>query len=217
MAAVTSTEQPDHDLRGFGPDARRALALAEREARALHHDRIGTEHLLLGLLADDTHGTAATLRDAGAGLAAARRKVTEAVGQSTAVGPPAWTERARRAIGRAPRFARAAGDDDVSSDHLLLAVLDVEGTAGQVLRGLAVDVERLRAALTRPGSGTTTESGLPEAPSAPPPPPTCPTCQAVLTDGVETTIAPAADSEGPSEVILVSCPACGRALGVLPT
>ena len=49
------------------------------EARALDHIRVGTEHLLLGLLADDAGDAAEVLRAAGANLTAARHKVVEAV------------------------------------------------------------------------------------------------------------------------------------------
>jgi ATP-dependent Clp protease ATP-binding subunit ClpC len=57
---------------GFSDRARAAVAAATDEARRLAHERVGTEHLLLGLLADHDGGTASLLRDAGATLEAAR-------------------------------------------------------------------------------------------------------------------------------------------------
>ena len=42
------------ELQGFDAVAARAVALAEIEARQLGHDRVGTEHLLLGLLTNDS-------------------------------------------------------------------------------------------------------------------------------------------------------------------
>ena len=45
----------------FTPDARQVVVLAQEEARALRHDHVGTEHLLLALLRLDTP-TAAALR-----------------------------------------------------------------------------------------------------------------------------------------------------------
>ena len=133
-------------LQGFAEDARRAVAAAEAEARQLGHGRVGTEHLLLGLLGDPGSDAATALTEAGVTLAAARYKVREAVGPTNvpADAPPAGlSARADRALGRAVRFARRS-PAGVTSEHLLLAVLDVEGTAGQVLRGLGVDPERLR-------------------------------------------------------------------------
>ena len=59
----------------FTSGARRVVELAQDEAQALRHVHIGTEHLLLGLLAEE-HGIAArTLRDAGVTAAAVRQCV----------------------------------------------------------------------------------------------------------------------------------------------
>ena len=59
-------------LDGYSPGARRVVSLAIAEANQLgHHARVGTEHLLLGLLADADSDTAAALRAAGATLAGA--------------------------------------------------------------------------------------------------------------------------------------------------
>jgi hypothetical protein len=207
-----TTDGPAVDaLHGFSAGARRALVLAEREARSLGHDRVGTEHVLLGLLADEDGAASAALRDAGAALPAARRKVAEAVGPATRVGdePVAPSPRCTRAVGRAPRFARDQQSDVVGSEHLLLAVLDVEGTAGQVLRGLGVDVEHLRAALgARPSAPARSL-----VPDPPPAAPTCPTCHALVTD-VTATVVPAHGHPDVDDVLLVSCQACGTVLGV---
>ena len=107
------------DLQGFGLGARQAVVAAHEEAQDLGHDRVGTEHLLLGLLADD--GLRPVLHDSGASLPAARRKVLEAVPMPEPGGrlvPRPRTPRCARALGRAPRFARAAGAELVGSDHL---------------------------------------------------------------------------------------------------
>jgi hypothetical protein len=140
------------DLRGFDAAARRAVARAEVEARELGHDHLGTEHLLLGLLTSQS-STARVLTNAGVTLTAARHKVSEAVGAPPDAPPPAGplprTPRVERALGRSIRFAHARGSDLVGSQHVLLGVLDVEGTAGQVLRGLGLDVDRLRMTLDR--------------------------------------------------------------------
>jgi ATP-dependent Clp protease ATP-binding subunit ClpC len=189
------------------------VALAEREARSLGHERVGTEHLLLGLLAAEDGIADEALRAAGATLSAVRRKVVEAVGQGTAAGAaPTWTPRAGRALGRAPRFARDRREDLVTPDHVLLAVLDVEGTAGQVLRGLGVDIEALRSGL--PDAGADPEA----APIAPKPQavsPHCPTCHEPATGGLQGNEVPL---RGPAErrmVVVVSCPGCGTILGIV--
>ena len=74
-----------HERRGpgfferFSDDARRTVVLAQEEARALRHNYVGTEHLLLGL-AGETEGIAGqALRAVGAELRLARRAVTAAI------------------------------------------------------------------------------------------------------------------------------------------
>lgn len=218
MGAVTTGVPSEPDLRGFSPAARRAVALAEREAQSLGHGRVGTEHLLLGLLAAEDGTADEALRTAGASLTALRRKVIEAVGPGTADGAaPGWTARAGRALGRAPRFARDAGGDLVAPDHVLLGVLDVEGTAGQVLRGLGVDLEALRSGLHGAGNEATGEAA-PEPPAASRPPAVpahCPTCHDPVAGGLQSSEVPL---RGPAErrvVVVVSCPACGTVFGVV--
>jgi ATP-dependent Clp protease ATP-binding subunit ClpA len=211
MGGVTPGSRAD-DLQGFGADARRALALAEQEARLLGHDRVGTEHLLLGLLADESSAASSALRDAGATSAAARRKVTEAVGSGApGAEPQSSSERALRAIGRAPRFARDLGAHGVGSEHLLLAVLDVEGTAGQVLRGLGVDLEQLGNAL---GARSVTAAREEHAHPIVSVRPVCPGCRLTLDAALTATPLPVTGSPDVHEVTVVSCPACGQVLGL---
>jgi ATP-dependent Clp protease ATP-binding subunit ClpA len=216
---MTTTEASD-DLRGFGADARRVVALAETEARDHRHRRVGTEHLLIGLLGVDGTVAAERLHEAGVTLAAARHKVVEAVpdGEHPAPAAVGRSERAGRALGRAVRFSHVARSATVGPEHVLLGVLDVEGTAGQVLRGLGVDVERLRAAL-RSAEPATDEPGADE-PVAPVPAVArvdavvCPGCGVVVDDGIDYRVLIASGPRGPREVVAHSCRACRRLLGV---
>jgi hypothetical protein len=215
---VTAAGPTDHDLRGFDAASRRALSSAVEEARALGHDRVGTEHVLLGLLVQDSSATAA-LRDAGAQLVPVRRKVAEALGSRSAVGGRAgadlgWTARAGRAVGRAPRFARDQGDGQVGCTHLLLAVLDVEGTAGQVLRGLDVDVEQLSTGLRAAAPDPSPAEREVEITDGPGPQPVCPACHTAVDRlvGTEVRLATGTDER---TVVATSCPSCSTVLGVI--
>lgn len=64
----------------FTSEARSVVISAQEEARALGHDYIGTEHLVLGLLKDDAGKAADVLADAGVTLEKFRREVVTAVG-----------------------------------------------------------------------------------------------------------------------------------------
>jgi hypothetical protein len=70
-------------------EAKQSLAFALREARALHHDYIGTEHLLLGLLSTAERNprgdfTPQTLRDLGIDPAQARQRVLDELRHASA-------------------------------------------------------------------------------------------------------------------------------------
>ena len=139
--------------------ARRAVHLAGEEARRLGHPHIGTEHLLLGLLAEGSSASARLVRSAGAPLNACREKVVEALARRDLPPPPSssgqfeFSDRAARALDRAGKLSLRLKSEEVSTAHVLMSVLDVEGTAGQVLRGLNVDVAALRDAVERAGEG----------------------------------------------------------------
>ena len=114
------------------------------------------------------------------------------------------------------RFAHIDGSDVITSDHLLRGVLDVEGTAGQVLRGLGVDVDLLRTSLAAADE---------DREAAPPDPravlvetsPRCPSCQTALEEQLTYRMVTARSESGaPREVALVSCGACGFVLGAAP-
>lgn len=211
---MTKDASAPDELDGFTPGARRALSLAEREARALGHAQMGTEHVLLGLLTEEDGAAGEVLVDAGVVATAVRRKVQEAVGSGEpGQADPRPSPRARRAIGRAPRFARDAGSAAVGSQHLLLAVLDVEGTAGQVLRGLGVEVEHLRAVLgAQPVvAGTSSTVRVPEITDDQRP--RCGSCGTPLNSGINATVVAASGHGEAMEAVLLSCPFCGTVLG----
>jgi len=219
---IASVARAPDELQEFDADARRAISLAEVEARELGHGRIGTEHLLLGLLANRASGAARLLAGTGTTLAAARSKVNEAVGASQrgiarATHPLPWTPRATRALGRSVRFSHATSADAVSTEHLLWGVLDVEGTAGQVLRGLGLEIEQLRTSLEAVAGpplpdGTITaaverDPGMSGAA-------TCPHCSASIHELAYRSVTAYDADRTRRETLVFSCPSCNGALGV---
>ena len=63
-------------LERFTDQARRVVVLAEEEARMLHHNWIGTEHLLLGLIRAGDDVAARVLTELGVDLDRAREQAT---------------------------------------------------------------------------------------------------------------------------------------------
>lgn len=129
----------------FTDDARRVVILAEKEARLVCHQYIGTEHLLLGLLREEA--TARVLGPAGVSLDAARRKVEELIGAGTTVpqGHIPFTPRAKRGLELSFEEAQGLDHDRIAAEHILLGVLaEGEGAGTQVLASLGQDLGELR-------------------------------------------------------------------------
>jgi ATP-dependent Clp protease ATP-binding subunit ClpC len=197
----------------FSARTRRVIDIAQQEATALEHPHLGTEHLLLGLIAVDGP-TRDALLGAGATADATRTKVAEAVGQRAVQrGDRDPSTRARRALDRASRLSLQRRDDAVEPEHLLIAVLDVEGRAGQVLRGLGVDVAALRSSI----DAAPADAPVDHPAAAPADGVHCAVCGAGLEPGLAFRIIAGVDSEGRRKNFTVaSCGTCGAAISAIP-
>jgi ATP-dependent Clp protease ATP-binding subunit ClpC len=136
-------------FRDFCKQANRAMQRAGVEARALNHQYIGTEHILLGLVADETESAANMLRVLGVSADAIRQEVESLVQrgmEQVSPGPLRLTPRSQQVIEFAREEAGAVNQVSVDAEHLLLALLrEPDGVAGQVLRNLGVKPDELRA------------------------------------------------------------------------
>ncbi len=120
----------------FTDRARLAIAHASDEARAMNHNYVGTEHLLLALF--DTNGGVSdlVLRDLGVKKKAAIKDIETMVGRgpTPVEGPQPFTPRAKTVIGEAGQVATDLGHDYVGTEHLLLALFrGQDGVARVVL------------------------------------------------------------------------------------
>jgi hypothetical protein len=105
----------------------------------------------------------------------------------------------------------------VTSRHVLTGVLDVEGIAGQVLRGLGIDVDALRASLDAVVEDAPRDTDSVTRPHVVFRAPTCPSCDASLDEDLVYRVVSAGDERGNTRGALIfACAACGRVLGVGP-
>jgi prophage maintenance system killer protein len=139
----------------FTDRARRVVVLAENQARGLGHGFTGTEHLLLGLLAEGEGVAALALEPLGISLEEARDRVEEIAGrgQDAPAGHIPFTPRAKQVLERALQEALQLGHSYIGTEHLLLSLLaENDGIAAQVLAGrgagYALVRERVVALLT---------------------------------------------------------------------
>jgi ATP-dependent Clp protease ATP-binding subunit ClpC len=132
----------------FTDDARRVVVLAQEEARGLGHPYIGTEHLLLGLMAEGQGIGARALAAVDVRLERARHEVQLIIGPgATAPAAPhiPFTRRAKKALEASLRESRAMGDESIGTEHMLLGLLDEpDGVAVQIVRSLGIDPAELR-------------------------------------------------------------------------
>ena len=132
----------------FTNQSRRAVALAQEEARELHHHYIGTEHLLLGMLREGTGSAARALTSMNITLDAARQEVEASVGpgkHQQPSGPIPFTPRAKKALELALRESLQLGQNYIGTGHLLLALIKQDDdVAIRILGNLHADVTDLR-------------------------------------------------------------------------
>lgn len=140
-------------MANFTPRAQQALAHARKEADRLHHNFVGTEHLLLGL-ACLGQGTAVTvLGKMGLNLETIRSEVEKQVGlgpDQKVIGFIPYTPRVKKVLALAAKEARALSHTYVGTEHILLGLLmEGGGVAPRVLKNLGVDTEKTRQEILR--------------------------------------------------------------------
>ena len=134
----------------FSPGARQVIVLAQEEARLLKHDFLGTEHVLLGLLAESEGAAARTLADLGVTRDGVRADVERIIGcgQVEPSGHIPFTPRAKQVLELALRESRNLGHHYIGTEHILLGLLAEGGGVGaQALTGSGVSLGEIRDAV----------------------------------------------------------------------
>jgi ATP-dependent Clp protease ATP-binding subunit ClpC len=201
----------------FSQAARRSIVLAHDAAGARGDGRLGTEHLLLGLIREGSAATALSALDVSpeAVLQAVEAQIAPAAAPdepAPAPEPIPFTRRAKEVLERAFRETLQMGWQEVGPEHLLLALAeDDEGIAAGVLRDVGVTgTSVMRLLLGRTERPTEPEEGW-EGPA-------CPSCGAeVAVTAVHRRITvPAEQEREVRQIDVVFCGRCSRTLGVLP-
>jgi ATP-dependent Clp protease ATP-binding subunit ClpC len=161
----------------FTERVRKVLAMAREEAARLHHEYVGTEHILLGLIREGEGVAAAVLQNLSIDLDDIQQKIEETVKKgkaAAATGPDLpYTSRAKKVLELAMAEARELNHSYVGTEHLLLGLLREEkGIAAQVLTDAGINLDEARKETLRllgtelPQNATATATA--GAPSAPP-------------------------------------------------
>jgi hypothetical protein len=151
---------PALSLNEFTSSARQTLDFAREEAPRFHHNFIGTEHVLLGLLRDDAGMVLNILRSFGVDRARVRDEIEKIVG----IGPDwavaakniPYTPRAQKALRLAAVEAAARHHREIGPEHIFLGLLlEGDGVAVRVLKSLGVELERTRELIAKGMRGGT--------------------------------------------------------------
>jgi ATP-dependent Clp protease ATP-binding subunit ClpC len=140
-------------MNNFTPRAQQVLALARKEADRFHHNYVGTEHLLLGLIKLGQGVAVSVLQKMGLDLETVRAAVEKQVGtgqETKTQNSVPYTPRVKKVLALAGREAKTLNHSYVGTEHILLGLLrEGEGVAARVLKSLEIDIERTRNEILR--------------------------------------------------------------------
>jgi ATP-dependent Clp protease ATP-binding subunit ClpA len=125
--------------------SRQTLLFAEEEARALGHNYLGQEHILIGLTRVTDSAAAHILAELGATEQLVRNAVIASVGQGSpeVVGTIGLTPRARKAMELAAERATRLGHAHIGTELVLLGLLEEGGGQGSLVLsrfGITLDI-----------------------------------------------------------------------------
>jgi hypothetical protein len=140
---------PSSGFSRFTERARHVVVAAQEAARAAGHDEIRPGHLVLGLLSEPDSLAVAAILEQGLSLDAVRRTAIATLPSATAEVPELvpFDAQSRKALELTYRQALRMGHNYIGTEHILLALLEVEDGTG-VLAGLGLDRARAEATIT---------------------------------------------------------------------
>src|SRR5881409_1970155 len=158
--------------------------MAREEAARLHHEYVGTEHILLGIIREGEGIAAAVLTNLNVDLEEVQRRIEETVkkGKAAAAAGPdlPYTSRAKKVLEFAMAEARELNHRYVGTEHLLLGVLREEkGIGAQVLTDAGVTLQTARSEVLQV-LGTKGSEASDTTPLVPPPVPYTPAARGSL-------------------------------------
>jgi len=125
--------------------AQQVLDFAQKESKKLKHGYVGTEHILLGLLATDSVA-AKVLEKSDIQPDKVRSMIEELIspGKTAVMSKDSFSPRARRILNESILEAEVFRKKEAGTEHILIAILkDTECAASKLLRTMAVNVQAL--------------------------------------------------------------------------
>lgn len=126
--------------------AKKAIDIATRISKSLHHSYIGTEHILLGLLKEGTGVASQVLADNGVEYDKVLELIEEliALGNAVAVLEDGLSPRAAHVLEVSKAEAARFHSEKIGTEHLLIAMIkETECVASRLLNTLSVNVQKM--------------------------------------------------------------------------
>src|ERR687890_501574 len=144
--------------------AQEAIAAGQRAAESMQSPVLDAEHLLFALVEPDDSVPAETLRRLGVDVPAFRDELAGTLAKRARIrgGSLSLDPRAKRTLELAEEEARRLGDEYVSTEHLLLGVIEVGGEGRQLLEPHGATREAVLGALQSVRGGQRVTSPNPE-------------------------------------------------------
>ena len=139
-----------YSFKGFTQKANEAMNLSIESAAEMGHTYIGTEHLLLGLLKEQTGVAAMALAECGLKEESLKEKIENTIGKGvkTSLTPEDFTPRTKRVMQTAVITSAQVGHNFVGTEHLLVALLsERDSYAVKFMEELSVSVNSVLAVL----------------------------------------------------------------------
>ena len=131
----------------FTDKAKMALALAERAARNLKQSYVGTEHILFGLLRENTGVAATVLMENGVEMQQLKELIKDLIAPESMVmlaERDGYSPRAEKVLEEAHRQAERFHSDKTGTEHILLAMLrEGENVAVRLLNTMGISIQKL--------------------------------------------------------------------------
>lgn len=131
----------------FTDKAKMALTLAERAARNLKQSYVGTEHILFGLLRENTGVAATVLMENGVEMQQLKELIKDLIAPESTVmlaERDGYSPRAEKVLEEAHRQAERFHSDKTGTEHILLALLkEGENVAVRLLNTMGISIQKL--------------------------------------------------------------------------
>lgn len=131
----------------YTKQAQKVIELTTKAARSMHHNYIGTEHLLLGLLKEGSGVAACVLMDAGVEETRLVELIEDLIAPSSDVAVldrKGYSPRIQHIIETADQEAERFDNENIGTEHLLIALLkEADCAGGRLLNTLGVNIQKI--------------------------------------------------------------------------